>query len=114
MKNCDTCKRVIHDLKLGNDFIFHDIKEQPITEAELDHLYSLTDSYEKIFSKIAMKYRILGLHEKQISEQEYKKYILQEYTFMKRPIMVIGNEVFIGSSRPVVTAAKVALELSVV
>jgi arsenate reductase len=110
LTTCSTCRRVIHDLKLGKGFTFHDLKTQPISLAELEHLKKLAGSYEKLFSKIAMKYRIWGLHERKLSEQEYKDFILQEYTFLKRPIIIIGEKIFIGSSRPNLTAALAAVE----
>ena len=110
LKSCSTCKRVMKDFNLGSDFILQDIKEQPITEAQIEELKNMAGSYEKIFSKIAMKYRILGLHQKTLSELEYKNYILQEYTFIKRPILVVDGKIFIGSARPNLMAAKAALE----
>lgn len=109
LSSCSTCKRVMHDLKIGNKFELRDIKESPITEDELEHLKKLTGSYEKIFSKIAMKYRIWGLNNMTLTEDDFRSYILKEYTFIKRPVIIIDDKVFIGSSRPVLTAAKEAL-----
>jgi arsenate reductase (glutaredoxin) len=111
LSTCSTCKRVIHDLKLNSEFEFQDVKTEPITELQLDLLKELAGSYEKIFSKIAMKYRIWGLHERKLTEAEYKDYILKEYTFIKRPVIVIDSNIFIGSSRPVINEAKKILNL---
>jgi arsenate reductase len=112
LSTCSTCKRIIHELQLNNDFEFHDVKQQPITETQLDELKNLAGGYEKIFSKIAMKYRMWGLNKMQLSEVDYRKYILDEYTFIKRPVIVINNKIFIGSSRPVITKAKEMIEAS--
>jgi arsenate reductase len=112
LENCSTCKRIIHELNIGDDFIKRDIKLTPITESELDELKNLAGSYEKLFSRIAMKYKILGLNKITLSEVDYKKYILEEYTFIKRPILVIDNNIYIGSSRPIIAAAKVALNIN--
>lgn len=69
----------------------------------------MAGSYEALFSRVALKYRSLGLNEKQLSEEDYKKYILEEYTFLKRPVIIIKDAVFIGNSKNTIAAAKAAL-----
>lgn len=76
-----------------------EIKTSPITESELDEMISLAGSAESLFSRVALKYRALGLHEKKLTEKDYRKYILQEYTFLKRPVLVLGKKIFIGNSK---------------
>ena len=66
----------------------------------------LAGSYEALFSRVALKYRSMGLNTMKLTEKEYRKYILQEYTFLKRPVMVIGDRIFIGNA-PKVTSAMV-------
>jgi arsenate reductase len=58
-----------------------------------------------------MKYRPMGLHEKEISEDEYRELILKEYSFLKRPVIFIDNEIFVGNAKKVVAAAKEKLGL---
>ena len=70
---------------------------------------SKVGSYEALFSRRAMKYRGWGLHEKELSEKDYRKYILEEYTFLKRPVIVDGETVFVGNAKKVVAAAKAHL-----
>ena len=41
-----------------------------------------------------------------LSETDYKQYILDEYTFLKRPVFILNNEIFIGNSKKVVQALK--------
>lgn len=45
---------------------------------------------------------------KKLTENDYRQLILDEYTFLKRPVMVIGGEVFVGNSRKTVDAALAA------
>lgn len=66
-------------------------------------------SHEALFSRVAMKYRSMGLNEMKLSEKDYRKYILEEYTFLKRPVVLVNEEIFIGNSAKVVAAAKIAL-----
>ncbi|MBK7084338.1 MAG: arsenate reductase [Flavobacteriales bacterium] len=103
---CSTCERILKEIPNLKSFTMREIKGDPITSAELDAMKKLAGSYEALFSRIALKYRALGLKEKTLTEKDYRKYILQEYTFLKRPVMILDNEIFIGNA-PKVTAAMV-------
>ena len=105
--NCGTCQRILSEIPKLKRFELQDIKTQPITPAQLDEMKKLAGSYEALFSRIALKYRALGLGQMTLTEKDYLKYILEEYTFLKRPVMIIGKEIFIGNA-PKVTAAMVA------
>lgn len=109
LTTCNTCKRILHELKPGSDVVMQDVKTETVTEQQLDELAKLAGSYEAIFSKIAMKYRMWNLDKKQLSEQDYKNYMMQEYTFIKRPIVVSHDKIFIGSSKKMIEGAKDAL-----
>jgi arsenate reductase len=69
----------------------------------------MSGSYESLFSRIALKYRSMGLNTMKLSEKDYRKYILDEYTFLKRPVVIVDDKIFIGNSPKVTTAAKQAL-----
>ncbi len=85
-----------------------DIKTEPITADQLEQMHKLAGSYESLFSKVARKYRGLGLYEKSLSEGDLKNYILEEYTFLKRPVFIINDQIFIGNSKKnVATLAEV-------
>ena len=103
---CTTCERILKEIPNLKSFTMREIKGDQITSAELDAMKKLAGSYEALFSRIALKYRALGLKEKTLTEKDYRKYILQEYTFLKRPVMILDNEIFIGNA-PKVTAAMV-------
>lgn len=81
-----------------------DIKTEPITEEQIVQMQNLSGSYESLFSKIARKYRSLGLNEKQLTEDEMKNYIIEEYTFLKRPVFIVDDQIFIGNSKKTVEA----------
>jgi arsenate reductase len=110
LSTCNTCKRIMGELGFGTSFELQDIKTEAITEAQLEEIKSLAGSYEALFSRRAMKYRAMGLHEQTLGEEDYKRLILEEYTFLKRPVVVIDNEIFIGNAKKVVAAAKTKLE----
>ena len=102
---CSTCQRIIKELGGGEGFILQDIKTESITPAQLEEMHDKVGSYEALFSRRAMKYRGMGLHEKTLSEADYQSLILQEYTFLKRPVIWIDDEIFVGNSKKVVAAA---------
>lgn len=102
---CSTCERIMKGMDLKG-FTLREIKGEPITAKELDAMKKLAGSYEALFSRVALKYRGLGLNKMTLTEKDYRKYILEEYTFLKRPVMVLGNRILIGNA-PKVTAAMV-------
>ncbi|HNP20260.1 MAG TPA: ArsC/Spx/MgsR family protein [Fulvivirga sp.] len=106
LSTCDTCKRIMKEVGV-EDFEKQDIKTEKITAQQLEEMTTLAGSYEALFSRIARKYKALGLKDKALTEQDYKNYILEEYTFLKRPVFIIGKEIFIGNSKKTVEEVKV-------
>ena len=107
LSTCNTSKRIIEEYNLKNlEFDFQDIKFDKITEDQLDQMKGLAGSYESLFSRIARKYKELDLKNKSLSEADYKNYILNEYTFLKRPVILIDDKIFIGSGKPNLTRLK--------
>ena len=106
---CSTCQRILKELAPLEDVVLQDIKTEPITPAQLDEMKSLAGSFENLFSRRAMLFRQRGLHEKELSENDYRDLILEQYTFLKRPVMLAEGKIFIGNSKKVVAAAHAAL-----
>ncbi|EPR72195.1 hypothetical protein ADIWIN_2695 [Winogradskyella psychrotolerans RS-3] len=109
LSSCNTCTRIINELNLPEGFQLQDIKTEPITEEQIAQMRALTDSYESLFSKRARLYNELGLKEKSLTEDDYKNYILEHYTFLKRPVILYNDSIFIGNSKKTVEAAKLAI-----
>lgn len=98
------------ELKISQKgFRLQDIKTDPITAAQLDEMKNLAGSYEALFSRVALKFRAWGLNEKKMTEKDYRDNILKEYTFLKRPVFIIGKQIFIGNSPKNIAAVKKAL-----
>lgn len=109
LNTCSTCQRIIKDLQPLVDFELQDIKTQPITNNQLEQMHSLSNSYEALFSKRAVLYRERNLKEQELSEDDFKSLILEQYTFLKRPVIIVDDQIFIGNSKKVVEAAKKAI-----
>jgi arsenate reductase len=110
LSTCDTNQRILAEIKPAKTVEMQDIKTEPITPQQIDEMKKLSGSYEALFSRVARKYRSMGLHEKELTEKDYRKLILEEYTFLKRPVIIAGDEIFIGNTAKVVAAAKAALK----
>ena len=111
LKTCDTTRRILKDISEYLDgFEFQEIKEQPLTAKQLDEMKALAGSYEALFSRRAKKYREMGLKEQNLSEDDYRYYLLQDYTFLKRPVFIIGDTIFIGNSKKNLAALKEKLQ----
>ena len=113
LPNCGTCKKILEQLNVDDSVLVRDIKTQAITAEEVDEMAILAGSYEALFSRVAMKYRSMGLDKMTLSEKDYKSYIMQEYTFLKRPTVIVGNRIFVGSSKNNVESLKKAFNESV-
>jgi len=100
LSTCSTCVRILKDL--NHEFDLQDIKTNPVTAEQLDEMYKHTSSYEALFSKRAQKYKSMGLKEQNLQEEDFKKLLLQEYTFLKRPVFLVDNTIFVGNSKKVI------------
>ncbi len=109
LATCDTCKRILKELQLPSEFIKHEIKQKEIPVKELEALQKLTGSYESLFSKRAKLYKERRLKDELLTEDDYKRFILEHYTFLKRPMVVNENEIFVGNSKKTVAAAKASI-----
>lgn len=98
LETCDSCRKIMKQFNFS-DFEKQEIKTQPVSAAQLDELKEITGSYAALFSKRAKKYKEMGLINEDLSETEIRYYILNEYTFLKRPVIVDGNKIFIGSDK---------------
>lgn len=105
LQTCDTCRRILKEVNLEG-FEKQEIKTNAITVDQLEEMRKLTDSYESLFNKRAKLYKERGLKNQNITETDYRQFILEEYTFLKRPVFIVDNEIFIGNSKKVVEALK--------
>lgn len=108
LSSCSTNQRILKELNVGQEVELQDIKEKNIDAKTLEFLKEKMGSYEALFSKRAMKYKSLGLNEMNLTDEDYKKYMLSEYTFLKRPFIILEDQVFIGNASKTVEAAKQA------
>ena len=103
VSTCTTCQRIMKDSDLiKKGYAYQNIKEEKITAAQLDEMKAMIGSYEALFSRRALKYKAMGLKDKKLTEKDYRDLILQEYTFLKRPVVISGKKIFSGSEKKTV------------
>lgn len=108
LSSCDTCKRILKTLKLGDDIQLVDLKTQPLTKVVLEDIFQHTDSYEALLNRRAQKLK--EIDKSSLTEEKIKMLLLSHYTFIKRPILHYNNQWFIGNAKATVQAAKEALD----
>jgi arsenate reductase len=105
LKTCDTCKRILNEVNTDG-FDIQEIKTNPVTENQLQEMYALTNSYEALFNKRARLYKSEGLKDKNLAENDFKELLLKEYTYLKRPVFIVDDLIFVGNSKKNIDALK--------
>ena len=105
LKTCDTCKKILKQIDPGAPFELREIKEHPITEKELEEMYEKTKSYEALFNKRAQLYKERNLKDQSRTENDYKKYLLEHYTFLARPVIFYKDRIFVGNAKKTIEEA---------
>lgn len=110
LASCDTNRRIIKRLGGLEDFEKQEIKSEPITNAQIEEMKQLAGSYEALFSRRALKFKSMNLKDKVLKEKDYKSLILSEYTFLKRPVIIMNKNIFIGNAESVIAALEKKLK----
>ena len=106
---CNTCQRILEELNWDGES--QEIRSEKITEQQLDEMATFAGSYEALFSRRAIKYKTMGLKNQNLKEADYKQLILTDDTFLKRPVFIIDQEIFIGNSKKTVEALHTTLDV---
>ncbi len=109
LSTCSTCQRILKELQPLTGIELQDIKTDAITTSQLKQMKALAGSYEALFSRRAILYKQRGLGTKTLLEEDYKDLLLEHYTFLKRPVILVNGKIFIGNSKKEVEAAVKAL-----
>jgi arsenate reductase len=98
LPGCSTCQKALRRLEYHSVPVakLRNIKEEPLSRAEIEELAKTLGSAENLFSRRSAKYRELGLRDKILSEDEMLDLMAGEYTFLKRPILAVNDKVIAG------------------
>lgn len=101
LPHCTTCQKAVSFLEEAGVKIekFHDVKEDQLSRKEIERLVGLVGGAEQLFSKRAMKYRSMGLNEMELEDEDLIRYMTEEYTFIRRPVLVSGEFAMAGFAK---------------
>ena len=109
LSSCSTCVRIVKALNIKDAPFLQDVKNRKITPEQLAFLYAHTHSYETLINKRGRVYAQLKKDGKSFTESTYKALIDQEYSCLKRPILIWNDEIFLGNSKATFAQMKDAL-----
>tara|TARA_Y100001933_G_C18929481_1_gene534706 strand:- start:349 stop:699 length:351 start_codon:yes stop_codon:yes gene_type:complete len=107
LTQCSTCQRILNQFSWKGQL--QDIRTERISAEQLDQMAKMSGSYESLFSRRALKYKSMGLKNKTLSETDYRQLILEEDTFLKRPVFIVNDKIFVGNSKKTIEALSSAL-----
>jgi arsenate reductase len=111
LSTCSTCKRIMNEVgeQLAG-FEVQDIKKKKITEEQINQMKSMCGSYEQLFSRRSRSYQARGLAEKNLTEADFRSLILEDYTFLKRPVFIVEDQIFIGNDPKTIASLQQSLD----
>lgn len=109
LSTCSTCMRIIKSLGIENANFLQNVKEQMVTTEQLHFLYNYSNSYEGLINKRGRVFAQMKREKAVFSENVYKALLENEYSCLKRPILIWNNKVFLGNAKATVVEMKAAL-----
>lgn len=96
IKNCNK----IRDTKKwldehGIEYKFVDVKKEPISPERLAD-FTEKVGLDALVNRKGMKWRQLGLADKDLNEQELFDQLLEHQTMIKRPLIIKGEAILVG------------------
>ena len=98
LKTCGTCTKILNQFDRSN-WEHREIKSKGITEEELEDMYSKTNSYEALFSRRSTQIKAQNIDVNSLKENDFKKLLLEHYSFLKRPVFLTEKEIFVGNEK---------------
>jgi arsenate reductase len=98
LPHCTTCQKAAEYLENKGVAVesFHDVKTERLSRAEVQKLAALVGGPEALFSRRAMKYRSMNLGERELDDDDLLDLMAEEYTFIRRPVLVDGGRAVAG------------------
>lgn len=106
LSTCTTCKRILQEWNAPEIIQLQDIKSQLYTENEIDEMKKMSGSYEAIFSKRSQKYKAWNVEESVKSDNDYRAFLLKDYSFLKRPVLIFDETIFVGNAKNTIEQGK--------
>ncbi|MFO7845862.1 MAG: Spx/MgsR family RNA polymerase-binding regulatory protein [Balneolaceae bacterium] len=96
IKNCNKVRDTFKWLEENEiEYEFIDLKKEPLSEQKLDEFVHKV-GLDVILNKRGMKWRTLGLKDKNLDDDELFDQLLEHQTMIKRPVMEKDEAVLVG------------------
>jgi arsenate reductase len=109
LSTCNTCIRILKELNLPEGTKLQDVKHESISQAQLQALYAVTQSYEQLINKRSRVLQAVNKAGKTLDENGYKQLLETEYSCLKRPILHWENSLYLGNAKKTVAAMQQAV-----
>lgn len=100
---------IIKELNIQGASYLQDVKQQKASPEQLAFLYKHTQSYEALINKRGRVFAQLKREGMVFKETVYKRLLENEYSCLKRPILIWDNKVYLGNAKKTVAEMKIAL-----
>ncbi|MFN3917159.1 MAG: arsenate reductase family protein [Flavobacteriales bacterium] len=106
LKTCDTCRKILAAINLPSYYTLREIKTTPLNTSEIEFLGKLQGSYVDLINKRAQKFQTEPYSSIVLNEKTAKKLLAEDYTFLKRPILVTEGKMVAGNGKSEVELMK--------
>lgn len=93
LPHCSTCQRTARALEERGyrSVERRDMRSRRLSRIEVENLAAMVGGASQLFSRRALKYRAMNLHERELNDDEMIDLMTEEDTFIKRPVLVQGR-----------------------
>lgn len=109
LQTCDTCRKIIGANPALQSIESQELKSAPPTPEQIDGLAKLAGSYAAIFNYRSQMLKGVA-DRKALTENQLREYLINHYSCLKRPLVVVGTELYAGNAAATVKAAVQAIE----
>ncbi len=96
IKNCNKIRDTRKWLEEKEiEYTFYDLKKEPLSREELEEFVHRI-GLDVLVNKRGMKWRNLGLKDKNLSDSELFDALLEHQTMMKRPVIIKDEAILVG------------------
>ncbi len=96
IKNCNKVRDTFKWLEENEiEYEFIDLKKDPLSEQKLDEFVHKV-GLDVILNKRGMKWRDLGLKDKNLDDDQLFDQLLEHQTMIKRPLLEQGDAILVG------------------
>ncbi len=94
--NCNTIKKTRQWLSDNQiSYTFRDLKKEPLTPNELAELV-MKAGLETLVNKKGRTWKMLGLTDKELTDNDLFQVLLEHQTAIKRPVLRYGEAIMVG------------------